>query len=892
LLEGLWEGAGDILGEGLSSMLEQILNATIFKLFYYLESALCWLIGVLMELFEVFAGLEPVTYNGQQQYLINFFFANKAISNIYWGMAIIGMVLIFVFTGWAVIRKMFDIDGKQQQSMGQIIWGAVRSLFLIVGLTLVVNVVISATSILMRQIDYIFNNAYHLDLPQEREFSDEEYAAMGRILATVGNYSMIPNSNNRYNLNLCFNDIRSDMLFLQNQGVFEYSYYDEVDGVVVESWQSVLARIAKSANLNQDVKIDVYNSSVANSITFAMDYLRTSGNPIPVERVEAGYTVTERAHLDRLVFLLGTFRAAKNNQFNERPAFDDPLRGPYYFEEGRSIYEYDQVNEDFDIGFKTDYILVWFSAVALIFNLVIIILNCVARIFNLMLLYIIAPPFIASTPLDNGGKFKQWTTAFIIQSLSVFGTVIAMQLLLLYLPIVASPELVLFKGKPLLNAIAQFMLIFGGVEAAKKAGSLVTGILADQAGMEAIRSGDMSGAANRMISSATNAAKGVAGAAAGVAGFALSPVTNLAKRPFKAAGDFWRKLGSGGRQARAEKAVQEEIAKNKAIEQFKKSGHPDAKYLGGSGGEGPKPQTNTSTTQTNTDNETQLKQPPPTPVPRGKTGGSGRSLDTNDLRPSRSRDPNSSVNKIRNKAEFDDAPQGTAPAREMNATGNRPTLDRPPAAPRENAPAGNRNAPAGNNNNNRDNDNQNNIQNNNQNQPLPQQMNMVAGQGNRQRQNNDQNNNQNNNQIQRQRPRGNSAVSGPRENRQNNNDMNRRQQQGKRGFAPQGNHRGIDRRNRFQDQNQGNRGNNITRQNVDRPPQGQNRPVQPQGQNRQNMDPPQGQNPQGQNPQRPVPPNQDPQYQAPQGNPVQPVMQPPPLRQNNGLPGNRHNNNN
>ena len=211
MLDGIVSGIRDVIGDGITSLLESILKLLVFRLFYYLEKALCWLVGILMELFEVFAGLEPVTYNGREDYLINIFFSNKAISNIYWGMAVIGMILIFVFAGWAVIRKLFDAEGKQQQSMGQIIWGAVKSLFLILGLTLVVNVVIYATSVLMRQVDYIFNNAYHLDQPQEREFSDEEYAAMGRILATIGNYSMISTANNRYNINLCFNDKRRSL---------------------------------------------------------------------------------------------------------------------------------------------------------------------------------------------------------------------------------------------------------------------------------------------------------------------------------------------------------------------------------------------------------------------------------------------------------------------------------------------------------------------------------------------------------------------------------------------------------------------------------------------------------------------------------------------------------
>ena len=57
------------------------------------------------------------------------------------------------------------------------------------------------------------------------EFSEEEYAAMGRVLSTIGNYSIVQSSNNRYNLNLCYNDIRADLYYLQQQGVFDYSYY-------------------------------------------------------------------------------------------------------------------------------------------------------------------------------------------------------------------------------------------------------------------------------------------------------------------------------------------------------------------------------------------------------------------------------------------------------------------------------------------------------------------------------------------------------------------------------------------------------------------------------------------------------------------------------------------
>ena len=586
MLGDLWGGASDLLGDTLSSILESILNATIFKLCYYIERMLCWIIGILTDLFNVFAGLDTVTYNGRQSFLINIFFANKAINNIFWGMAIIGFILIFVFTTWSVIRKMFDLSGKHQESLGQIIWSGIRSIFLIIGLTLIVNVVLEGTGRLMQQIDFIFNNAYHLDQPQEREFTDEEYATMGRVLATIGNYSMVPASNSRYNLNACFNAIRGDMENLQKAGIFDYSYYStDSEGKEEESWQSVLLQIAKSTDLSRDVMIDVYNEGVASSITYAMNYLKNTANPLPLDHAENTYTVTERAPLDRMIFLMGTMRAAKNTQYNKNPAFDDALRGPYYYNEGRDIYSFKNVNSDFEIGFETDYILVWLAAVAIIVDLTIVILNCIARIFNMLFLYIIAPPIIAVSPLDNGGKFKQWTTAFLVQSLSVFATVIAMRLLLIYLPIVCSPQLVLFE-KPVLNAIGKFFLVFGGVEAAKKSTGLLTGILADSAGMEAIRSGDMSTTAGRMVGAASGLALGVAGKAAGIGlatlNFATKPVQNLAGRAWNATGgklaEAWTNLGKGDTQGqKAMQSAKDRLAAEKAYDKLtsgEKGGSP------------------------------------------------------------------------------------------------------------------------------------------------------------------------------------------------------------------------------------------------------------------------------------------------------------------------------
>ena len=584
MFDSIWSTISGWLGDTLSSILESVLYATIFKLCYFVEATLCRIIAILSELFDVFAGVDRVTYNGESNFLMNIFFNNKAISNIYWAMALIGIALTFVFTIWSVIKKMFDASGKVQQSHGQILTAGVRSIIMIVGLTFIMNVVITATNVLMQQIAFIFNDPYHLDQPVNRKFTEEEYAAMCRVLATVGNYSMVPSNNNRYNLNLCYNDIRPDLYYLERQGVFDYSYYDtDKNGNVIVSWQSLLANIAKSGNLDQDVPVDVYNAGIANSIMEAMRYLKNNESIRPLDHINRNYVADNDMHLDRVVFLMGTLRAANNDTFNKKPSMDDALRGPYYYNQGGNIYDFDQVSDDFDIGFKTDYILVWIACCAAIVDLVVILLNCVARLFNMMFLYIIAPPIFAAMPLDNGGKFKQWTTAFLVQSLSVFGTVIAMRLLLIYLPMVMDPRFVLFPKSANLDMFARFVLVFGGFEAAKKSTALLTGILADSAGWQAIQAGDMSTSASAAIGAVVGAGAAVGGkalsAGGSVASFAAKPATNLAKRPFKAAGEWWTKLGTGGRQNREEDSIKNRVSQGKADEAYLKNHPDDAKYL-------------------------------------------------------------------------------------------------------------------------------------------------------------------------------------------------------------------------------------------------------------------------------------------------------------------------
>ncbi|WP_143008448.1 Mbov_0396 family ICE element transmembrane protein [Pseudobutyrivibrio sp. YE44] len=481
-----------------------ILYNFIYRLFYYLEIAICMALDWIQELMDVFTGTTKVIYKtnfgSPENYLINIFFKNGAVSGVYLGMAAIGIVMAFVFALISVIRKSFDSNEKVKMSYGQILTNLFKSILLIICLNAGMNVIITATNVLMQSVVFIFDHAEDLSNGNDHiDFTDEEYAAMARILNTIGNYSLNPSYKNRYNINACYNEIRGDIGYLADQGVFKF-YYETKDenNNIIPTWQSIIQEIANAANYNKEVPVDVYNEGIANSIYSAMEIIRQNSS-IPVlqsyDRIE-DYS-GDKVNMGRVMFLIGTMGngitgAAKNDTYNEHPSLTDPVRAPYY-RGSKNVYDIDQVNKDFDIALhKTNYIVVYIAGGVLALNMALIIVTCVARIFNLLFLYVIAPPVFAVLPLDDGGKVKQWTTAFIVQSFSVFATVISMRIYLLFLPIILDPGLQISQNI-IIDMVGRVVLIYAGIEAISKANGILTGILADNAGWQSVASGDMSG---------------------------------------------------------------------------------------------------------------------------------------------------------------------------------------------------------------------------------------------------------------------------------------------------------------------------------------------------------------------------------------------------------------
>lgn len=456
----------------MKKWLTRLLFDWIYVLLFRLFQGLLTLVDFIEGIFDVFAGISKVSYNGQKDYLINVFFGQNIIAVIFWGMTAISLVLCFVFTIVAVTRKILDMGNGIRQSLGQILNGALRSCVSFLFVSIICIASINLANICLIQVNYLMKNASTLlyDGDNVKKFTEEENAAMTRIMNTIANYSVNSSTDNRYNINVCFNSIREDMLYLQQQQFFSYEY-PLADGH--HTWQSAIALIASAGDIGQDLELETVDSSVAEAISTVMDEIKYNLNFRPLET--ASRPDQGDISVAGTIFLVSSMEAANSSVYRNNPSFDDALRRSY-LNGSKSYMNLKQVRKDFDI-WEVRYDVGYIACLVFIVILAQCIFLFIIRLFDLLLLYLAAPAFASSIPLDDGVRFQAWRQAFTIKVISGFGSVMAMRLYLVMIQILMDGKLRFFENNAT-NYLCQLLFILGGSYAVLKASPLLTQLVA------------------------------------------------------------------------------------------------------------------------------------------------------------------------------------------------------------------------------------------------------------------------------------------------------------------------------------------------------------------------------------------------------------------------------
>ena len=410
---------------------------------------------------------------------------------------------------------MFDSEDKMQTTIGRIVGNMIKSILMILMMNFLMTVIVSVTNVVLQQVDYAFGGgAYNMETEgKEIVFTEEDYATIARIYNTIGNHAINSSYDSRLNINSCFNEIREDMLLLDKKDYFEYDYDYDANGELGVSWQSVLVPIARARSLKTDINIDEYDTELVEAIIDAMEILQSGVEfrPLQVYSVPPVATVDADTRLDVIVMLTGTMTAAENEKYNENASIYDALREPYLSGE-KDIHDIGEVEADFDLS-AIDYLLIIICAIFLGYQMIFLAINAVARIFNMLLLYLAFPPIMAASPLDDGGKRKQWTTAFVVQCLSIFGAVMAMRLVTFCVPIIYSDSLNLFPDSSLSGPrdyIVKLFFLVAVAFTANKSIGMISGILADSAGYQSMSASNIGDNVVSDLKAGYGNAKGVA----------------------------------------------------------------------------------------------------------------------------------------------------------------------------------------------------------------------------------------------------------------------------------------------------------------------------------------------------------------------------------------------
>lgn len=246
-------------------------------------------------------------------------------------------------------------------------------------------------------------------------------------------------------------------------------------------------------------------------------------------------TITIDDNLKQNLAKLGISSANQTNRDDVAQAIDNAFRSGYL-----DFTNQNTANCFYDLG-SINYIIFLGGGILAAYTMLMASFGMIMRMYKGAVLFVISPAMSGLMPLDNGSAFKQWRTAFIKQLLSAYGTIVAMNLLFILLPIVSNISLFgasdfawkggihanLSNDVGKINAFVQMLFALTGLFMLKDMSSLIANMIgADDAGAAgAGMAGKVLGTAAKIGTVAAGGAglamKGL-GATAGIAGNVLS----------------------------------------------------------------------------------------------------------------------------------------------------------------------------------------------------------------------------------------------------------------------------------------------------------------------------------------------------------------------------------
>lgn len=450
-------GVGEKIREWFSGWWGAFISI-IPKLLYFLCTLIFQILDILQLLVRKVAGLDVVYYSSDTilggaeaskesgdlvlRFIRTIFTGDNAIlSNIFWALIILALILLIITTFVAVLRSEYAATDAKSASKGKIIGKAFKAIasFAIVPIVCFFGIYLS--NIILQALDTITSGT------SSSEIGGATYTVTDEEGKTT-----------TYNISNLFQQFTTET---DQKTYIAYNFWGKSDQVHVATTSTPISGLV--------FKASAYKANrIRNSTTFQ--------NHLTETNVSAGVFNNFGQQYSRAANLLDecyansyTLKTAaslgSNDDFNKSFLYPFGDRSSFI-----GNYAPDSI-QSFD---KNDVKQVWFYYDLWSFNFVICIgalvvaaklliyltFGLMKRIFELVVLFLIAAPISSLMPLDDGAALKKWREKFTSKVIAAYGPIVGLNLFFVILPFITEIN---FFNIPFVDSIVSMLFVIVGL---------------------------------------------------------------------------------------------------------------------------------------------------------------------------------------------------------------------------------------------------------------------------------------------------------------------------------------------------------------------------------------------------------------------------------------------
>lgn len=496
------------------------MDVFFYKIIANILAGLLKVVDYIEQLFNVFAGIEDVKVStgentGVSTSLLDYFLQNETVANVFWVFIIVGVGILGAFTAYAVIRNLVVMKKTNGKIIGQFFSG-LFAFFLVASVTITG---IAASNLALGAVNSAFQvdgDSYTLsqrifaigaeavesgtawrpgvsikDVNLGFQSGDDIIGEYEKVLGPFEDIDEYKGTSSSGELVAV--PIKSEYLdewietepllteeIEQIKDVIDFQLSDKSDWVSL--YKLVKEMFADSSSISTNgLKMAVstiryaqkglFDSGDIGEIDYSIESLK---DPEKKQEIKIGRIIGGTA----MIIVFKDFSEGYIREFNNSVYVYDCQ----VISETQSTFDkFDNEVESISVGTKRyagngiqvikkykiglidpltyNWALAYIAAIVLIIVLFVSALSLAKRVFDIIFLFFSMPFPIATMPSDDGARFKLWKDTMISKVILAYGTVIAVNLFLLVLPLITS---ITFSVNKVVNCVAQLIFIIGG----------------------------------------------------------------------------------------------------------------------------------------------------------------------------------------------------------------------------------------------------------------------------------------------------------------------------------------------------------------------------------------------------------------------------------------------